>query len=74
MKKIILILTLGAFALATNLALAETTPGTDGKPATAHKTTPHAKKGKKSKRSKKYKKGKKGVQHGQKPATPIATN
>jgi hypothetical protein len=71
MKKFILLLTLGAFALATNLAVAETTPGTDGKPATTHKTTQHAKKGKKAKKTKK---GKKGAQHGKKPAKPAATN
>ncbi len=71
MKKFILLLTLGAFALATNLTLAETTPGTDGKPATTHKTTQHAKKGKKAKKTKK---GKKGAKHGKKPAKPAATN
>ena len=74
MKKFILLLPLGAFALATNLAVAETTPGTDGKPATTHKTTQHAKKGKKSKKSKKSMKGIKGAQLGKKPATPAATN
>ena len=72
MKKFILLLTLGAFALATNLALAETTPGTDGKPTTTHKTTQHAKKGKKGKKTKKG--AKKGAQHGKKPAKPAATN
>ncbi|MGD0538951.1 MAG: hypothetical protein ABSC03_15055 [Verrucomicrobiota bacterium] len=75
MKKLILLLTLGAFALATNLVVAETTPGTDGKPATTHKTTQHAKKGKKSKKTKKGKKGaKKGTRPGKKPAKPAATN
>ena len=78
MKKFILLLTLGAFALATNLALAETTPDADGKPATTHKTTQHAKKGKKGKQGKKTKKGakkgsKKGAHHGKKPAKPAAT-
>jgi hypothetical protein len=74
MKKFLLLLTLGTFVLATNLALAETAPGTDGKPATTHKTTQHAKKGKKSKKNKKSKKGKKGAKKGKKPAKPAATN